>query len=224
MQQPTRIVLIRHGETDWNTQTRIQGHTDIPLNRRGRWQAQQVGAALADEGLAAVYSSDLKRAHATAQAVALAAGLSVQISTGLRERAFGSFEGQTFAEIEVQWPDAAQRWRRRDPSFGPPGGETLLGFYERCVQTVHDLASRHEGQAVAMVAHGGVLDCLYRAATGQTLDAPRTWAMANAGINRLLRAGEVLTLVGWADVGHLDNEPALDELDEAGEPGGTRTR
>ena len=213
MQQPTRIVLIRHGETDWNTETRIQGHTDIPLNARGRWQANRAGAALIGEGLQAVYSSDLQRAHATAQAVAQAVELPVQISTSLRERAFGSFEGRTFAEIEAEWPEAAQRWRQRDPSFGPPGGEVLHAFYERCVHAVHELAARHEGQAVAIVTHGGVLDCLYRAATGQSLQAPRTWAMTNAGINRLLRAGEALTLVGWADVGHLESEPTLDEPD-----------
>ena len=214
MQQPTRIVLIRHGETDWNTETRIQGHTDIPLNAKGKWQAQRVGAALAEEGLQAVYSSDLQRAHATAQAVAQACGLPLQVSTRLRERAFGRFEGRTFVEIESEWPEAAQRWRLRDPSFGPPGGESLQVFYERCVQAVHDLAAAHEGQAVAMVAHGGVLDCLYRAATGQALNAPRTWVMANAGINRLLRAGEVLTLVGWADVSHLEGEPSSDEIHE----------
>lgn len=216
MQPVTRIILIRHGETDWNTQTRIQGHIDIALNRRGRWQAQRLGASLADEGLAAVYSSDLQRARETAQAVADASGLSVQVSPTLRERAFGSFEGHTFAEIEAQWPEQAMRWRRRDPSFGPPGGETLQAFFERSLQAVHDLAAAHHGQAVAMVAHGGVLDCLYRAATGQSLGAARTWAMANAGINRLLRAGDVLTLVGWADVSHLDDEPTLDEWNEGG--------
>ncbi len=214
MQQATRIILIRHGETDWNTQTRIQGHIDIALNRRGRWQAQRLGSALADEGLSAVYASDLQRARATAQAVADAASVPVQLTPTLRERAYGTFEGQTFAEIEAQWPDDAIRWRRRDSCFGPPGGETLQDFYARSVQAVHALAAQHEGQAVALVAHGGVLDCLYRAATGQALDAPRTWSMANAGINRLLRAGDVLTLVGWADVGHLENEPSLDELDE----------
>lgn len=212
--QATRIILIRHGETSWNTETRIQGHTDIDLNARGRWQAQRLAAALVDEGLAAIYSSDLSRAHSTALAVAQTSGLEVRVKPVLRERAFGTFEGRTFAEIEAQWPEDARRWRSRDPSFGPPGGETLQAFYDRCVRTVHEIAAPHEGQAVAMVAHGGVLDCLYRAATGQALNAPRTWVMANAGINRLLRAPDVLTLVGWADVGHLEGEPPLDELRE----------
>jgi len=117
MQQPTRIVLIRHGETDWNTETRIQGHTDIPLNRRGRWQAQRLGAALADEGLAAVYASDLQRAHATAQAVAQASGLEVVVHSGLRERAFGVFEGLTFSEIEDRWTEWAAAGANATPSL-----------------------------------------------------------------------------------------------------------
>ena len=223
MHDTTRIILIRHGETDWNADTRIQGHTDIPLNARGHWQARRAGQALADQGLDAVYASDLQRAHATAQAVADACGHSVTIERGLRERAFGNFEGRTFVEIERDLPEDALRWRRRDPDFGPPGGETLQAFYDRCVHTVHDLAQRHPGQAVAMVAHGGVLDCLYRAATGQALQAPRTWEIRNAGINRLLRAGPVLTLVGWADVAHLEQEPGQDEINEGPAPLSSRT-
>lgn len=129
--QATRIILIRHGETSWNTETRIQGHTDIDLNARGRWQAQRLAAALVDEGLAAIYSSDLSRAHSTALAVAQTSGLEVRVKPVLRERAFGTFEGRTFAEIEAQWPEDARRWRSRDPSFGPPGGESLQAFYDR---------------------------------------------------------------------------------------------
>lgn len=215
MQQATRIILIRHGQTDWNAATRIQGHTDIALNHRGRWQAQRLGHSLAHETLAAVYASDLGRAVDTARPVAQACGLDVHTDVGLRERSFGVFEGRTFAEIESLWPDQAQRWRKRDPHFGPEGGETLADFYERCVRTVHALAQRHEGQSVAMVSHGGVLDCLYRAATGQPLDSPRTWEMANAGVNFLLKAGEILTLVGWADVTHLEDEPDWSGSDPA---------
>nr|WP_145547595.1 histidine phosphatase family protein [Variovorax boronicumulans] len=207
----TRIIAIRHGETAWNVDTRIQGHLDIPLNGTGRWQARRVGAALAGEELSAIYASDLGRAHQTAQAVAERAGLPVVADVGLRERAFGNFEGKTFAEIEADWPDQALRWRKRDPAFEPAGGESLLRFRERIVGTLNRLAARHPGGQIVLVGHGGVMDVLYRAATGQELQAPRTWALGNAAINRLLWTPETLTLVGWADTAHLD-DAALDEV------------
>jgi probable phosphoglycerate mutase len=201
----TRIIATRHGETAWNVDTRIQGHLDIPLNEVGRWQAQRLGEALADETIARVYASDLGRAHATAQAVADQAGLAVVSEPGLRERAFGIFEGRTFAEIETEWPEQALRWRKRDPSFEPEGGESLLRFRERIVTTLNRLAAEHPGEQIVVVGHGGVLDVLYRAATRQELQAPRTWALGNAAINRLLWTPDGLTLVGWADTGHLDD-------------------
>ena len=210
--QATRVILIRHGQTLWNTQTRIQGHTDIALDDTGRWQAQCVGRALIDEGLHRVYSSDLSRALETARAISEHTGATLEITPTLRERGFGSFEGKTFAEIEQHHPDSAQRWRARDPSFGPPGGEVLQSFYERCVRAASELASQHPGQCIALVSHGGVLDCLYRAATGQSLNAPRTWQIGNASINRLLHHGQGFSLVGWADTSHLQDEPPRDEL------------
>lgn len=207
----TRIIAIRHGETAWNVDTRIQGHLDIPLNDTGRWQARRLGAALAGESLGAIYASDLGRAYQTAQAVAEVAGLPVVPDAGLRERAFGLFEGRTFAEIEASWPDQALRWRKRDPAFEPEGGESLLRFRLRIVETLDRLAARHMGEQIVLVGHGGVMDVLYRAATGQELQAPRTWALGNAAINRLLWTDQGLTLVGWADTTHLD-DAALDEV------------
>lgn len=202
----TRIVVLRHGETAWNVDTRIQGQLDIGLNARGRWQAEQAARALAAEPFARIYASDLARARDTADAIGRAGGHDVVTHDGLRERGFGRFEGHTFAEIEQQWPEDALRWRKRDPWFAPAeGGEHLVGFRERVVATAHDLASRHVGEQIAIVAHGGVLDILYRAATGQELDAPRTWALANASINRLLWTPGGLTLVGWGDVRHLES-------------------
>jgi len=200
----TRVIAIRHGETDWNVAARIQGQIDIGLNEAGRWQAQRLAGALAGEALDAVYSSDLARAQATAQALADQAGLAVRNDSGLRERAFGVFEGLTFAEIELRFPAAALRWRQRDASFGPEGGETLAAFYQRAVASVAALAERHRGQHIAVVTHGGVLDALYRAATRAALDAPRTWKVGNASINRLLASQAGLVLVGWADNAHLD--------------------
>src|SRR5512138_2907674 len=101
----TRIIAVRHGETAWNAESRIQGHIDIELNATGRWQARRAGSALANEPLAAVYSSDLGRAHETARFIAEAAGMeSVVPHPGLRERCFGMFQGKTFAEVEADWP------------------------------------------------------------------------------------------------------------------------
>lgn len=201
----TRIVAIRHGETAWNVDTRIQGHLDIPLNDTGLWQARQVARALASEPVAAVYTSDLQRAHATAQAVAHSTGAPLVTHTGLRERSFGHFQGRTFAEIESELPEDALRWRKRDPHYAPEGGESLLALRERIERTVTALAREHPGEQIVMVAHGGVLDVLYRLATRQDIQAPRTWQLANTAINRLLWTSDGLTLVGWADTQHLDN-------------------
>jgi probable phosphoglycerate mutase len=200
----TRIIAIRHGETDWNTTGRIQGQLDIGLNQRGRWQAQRLADALTDEALDAVYASDLARARDTAHALAQRRGLALQTDAGLRERGFGVFEGLAFDEIEQRFPESARRWRQRDASFGPEGGETLTSFYERAVASLTAVAARHRGQHIAVVAHGGVLDALYRAATRVALDAPRTWHVGNASINRLLASDTGLTLVGWDDTCHLD--------------------
>ena len=182
----TRVLAVRHGQTDWNAQSRIQGLTDIPLNERGRWQAARLAQALADEGLHAVYSSGLQRAQQTAHAVATPLGLPVQHEPGLRERHFGEFEGLTFDEIERRLPDEALRWRHRDPDFAPGGGEVLREFYARSLTACSLLASRHPGQTILLVSHGGVLDCLHRAAARVAIDAPRTWQMGNAAINRVL--------------------------------------
>jgi probable phosphoglycerate mutase len=203
----TRIIAVRHGETDWNVDTRIQGQLDIGLNDKGRWQAQRVAQALAEEALDAVYSSDLSRAFATAQAIAAAqphGPLPVQAHTGLRERGFGKFEGHTYAAIEAQWPDESRLWRIRDPHFAPDGGETPTQVLARVGQAVNDIAARHPDQQIVLVAHGGVMDMLYRLATQQSVSAPRTWELGNTAINRLLWTPDALTLVGWSDTRHLD--------------------
>ena len=208
----TRIVAIRHGETAWNASTRIQGHTDIPLNDHGQRQAQLLAQALTQsDPIDAIYSSDLQRALATAQALAHQTGARLVTHVGLRERAFGDFEGRSFAQIEQEMPEQAQLWRTRVPDWTPPGGgESLLAMQQRVMTTVNALAQQHPGQQIAMVAHGGVLDVLYRAATQQSLQAPRTWVLGNAAINRLLWTPHSLTLVGWGDDAHLQG-PVLDE-------------
>ncbi|MDQ2734137.1 MAG: histidine phosphatase family protein [Pseudomonadota bacterium] len=214
--QLTRVIAIRHGETVWNAEMRMQGQLDTNLSPRGRWQAGRVAAGLGGEGIDAVIASDLARAFDTAQAIAKSAGVEVEVDTGLRERGFGVFEGYTYAEIDQRWPTEAARWRRHDPDFGPDEGETLRDFYRRSVSTATAIAARHAGRSIALVTHGGVLDCLYRAASNVSLDAPRSWQLGNAAINRLLYTPRGFTLIGWSDTTHLDGEMLLDDSDEGG--------
>lgn len=211
--EATRIIAIRHGETAWNVAGRLQGHTDEPLNERGQWQARQTAQALADEELAAIYSSDLRRAQATAHAIAQASGAPLTLTPELRERCFGRMEGYTFPELEAAHPEQARRWRQRDPAFAPEGGESLRAMRDRILAATARLAAPHLGQQIVLVAHGGVLDMLYRHATGQPLEAPRGWPLENAAINRLLwtPTGQ-LTVVGWAHTIHLENQG--ERLDE----------
>jgi probable phosphoglycerate mutase len=167
----TRIMAIRHGETAWNVDTRIQGHIDIPLNEHGQVQAERLAETLASQDtLHAIYTSDLQRAHQTALTVGKRLGLTPVTHQGLRERGFGAFEGKTFKEIEADLPEDAMRWRKRDPHWEPPqGGESLIVLDQRIRTTLNTLAAKHPGEHIAVFSHGGVMDILYRIATGQDL-------------------------------------------------------
>lgn len=215
--QATRLIAIRHGETAWNAEHRLQGHMDLPLNERGRAQAQAVARALAgDDGaggaIEAVYASDLTRAFDTGRAIAEAVRAPLTAVRALRERSFGDWEGHSYAELSVQFPAEAERWRKRDPEWSPPGaGENLLQFRQRIGGAAHALAARHPGRQIVLVAHGGVLDMLYRLAARLDIQDVRTWQLGNCAINRLLWTPDGgLTLVGWADEQHLQ-QPGADE-------------
>ncbi|QPF71763.1 histidine phosphatase family protein [Roseateles sp. DAIF2] len=210
---PTEILAIRHGETDWNRDGRYQGQLDIGLNATGRAQAQQAAAALAGRELAALYTSDLARAADTAAAIGAALGLPVRREPALREQHFGCFQGHTADEIAQRWPEAAARWQRREPDFGPEGGETRRAFAQRCVAAVEALARAHAGQRIAIVCHGGVLDCLYRAAAGLPLDAPRRWGLENAALSRLSHGPAGLQLLEWGGTAHLGERSRDDQPD-----------
>ena len=207
----TRVFAVRHGETVWNAETRMQGQLDTALNERGRWQARRAAEALAGEGIEAIFASDLARAFDTARAVADRLDLPIAIDPGLRERSFGVFQGSTYAEIDARWPAEAARWRRHEPDFGPQGGETFRAFNARAVAAATRIAASQPGRTILIVTHGGVLDCLYRAASRIDLAAPRSWQLGNAAINRLLYTEQGFTLVGWSDTSHLDGATMDDE-------------
>lgn len=211
----TRIVLIRHGETAWNAERRLQGHIDIALNAEGERQAEALAGALAGERFDALYSSDLKRAQQTAAAVARVHGMTVSSAPALRERCYGGFEGLLYAEIAQRFPLEFAAWQAREvDALMPPGArtaESFRQFYRRAVAAILALAQAHPGQSLALVAHGGVLECAYRAAMGMLLETPRDFPVLNASINRFAVRGGALTLRSWGEVGHLAPR-ALDEL------------
>jgi probable phosphoglycerate mutase len=213
--QETTIVLIRHGETAWNAERRLQGHIDIGLNAEGERQAEALAAALAAERFDAIVSSDLARARQTAQAVARRHGLDVGTDPALRERCYGGFEGLLYAEIAARYPAQFAAWQARDIDSVMPAGERVAEsfrqFYQRAVGAILALAEAHPGGRLALVAHGGVLECAYRAALGLPLETPRNFKVLNASVNRFSAAGGKLVLTSWGEVGHLAPR-ALDEL------------
>lgn len=211
----TEILLIRHGETAWNAIKRLQGHTDIPLNADGTRQAKALAWSLQNEKLAAVVSSDLQRALQTAGEIARLQGLPTRIDAGLRERCFGAFEGMLYSDIPHQYPQAYAAWKSHDPDAAfPPGerqGETTRAFHQRVLTHLLHYARQFDGQKIAIVAHGGVLECAYRAAKNLPLGAPREVTIYNASINRFECNDGVFRLLQWGDIAHLDAD-AVDEL------------
>lgn len=208
-----RICLVRHGETAWNAERRLQGHIDIPLNPRGLSQAEATARSLARAGerFAALYSSDLQRARQTAEAVARAHGLAATHDARLRERHYGVLQGLTFDEAERQQPQAWQHFKRREPQVAlDGGGESLGGLAARVHGALEEIAARHAGETVVVVTHGGVLDIAHRLATGKPLEAVRDFAIPNAALNWVEHTSGCWRLLAWADESHLAS--ALDEL------------
>jgi probable phosphoglycerate mutase len=216
----TEILLIRHGETAWNAIKKLQGHLDIPLNAEGTRQAKALAAALQDEQLDAIFSSDLQRAVQTAGEIARLQGLSTRIDEQLRERCFGGFEGMLYSDLPERYPDAYATWRSHDPDSNfPPSvenntGESIRQFQLRTISAITHHAQQFAGKKIAIVAHGGVLECAYRAAKNLPLHAPREITIYNASINRFQWNGEKLQLLQWGDIRHLATTETLDEFNQ----------
>ncbi len=210
------ILLIRHGETDWNRLRRMQGHVDTPLNEEGLRQARALGLALAAEKPDAIYASDLMRARMTAQPAADAHQMDVRLDADLRERCYGAFEGLMYEEITQRYPEDFAAWHARDLHRRFPAGEreaeTLQEFHHRSVTVLERIARRHSQGRIIVVTHGGVLDCVYREATGMPVNARRDFETINAAINRLRWDGSRFTVEQWADMSHLE-AAGLDEID-----------
>ncbi len=207
----TRLCLVRHGETAWNAERRIQGQLDVPLSAVGHAQARATANWLAREDFSAIYSSDLARALHTAEASAHLLKLPIQRSIGLRERHYGVFQTLTYAEMQRRYPQEYARFLARDAEFAfPDGGESLRRFAERVNQCIDAIVAAHPDGQVLVVTHGGVLDILHRRASGQPLSAPRDFEIPNAALNWLEVDQGKWTLLSWAERSHLAE--ALDEL------------
>jgi probable phosphoglycerate mutase len=210
--KPATLLLIRHGETAWNAETRIQGQLDVPLSRTGFWQAGRLAERLADEPIDAIVASDFSRAWMTAQPLAQQRRLEPVPDARLRERHFGVFQGLTLDEIAHEYPAEFAAWRDRDPDWAMPGGESATSFKARVLEALEQIADCHAGRTVAVVAHGGVLDVAYRHARCLAWDAPREHNMVNAALNRVTARAHPLAIeiVAWGDVAHLAD--ARDEI------------
>jgi probable phosphoglycerate mutase len=203
MKKNTELILIRHGETAWNRERRMQGQTDTPLSDIGRAQAQALGQRMARHLFAAIYSSDLKRAWDTAEAVAQASCRDIVSEPRLRERTFGVFEGLTYDEMTQRYPAEHARFSQREPDYAVPGGESPRQFYERSLTCLEDIAAAHPGETVVVVTHGMVLDTAYRAAHQLPLHMRREAPLLNASLNTFRREPQAWIQLTWADVEHL---------------------
>lgn len=157
----TTLYLVRHGQTDWNIQGRWQGHADIPLNAVGRQQAEQIARSLASAGLSALFSSDLQRAAATAEAVSTMTGLPVNYDPRLREIHQGEWQGLVMGEVEARYSDLLAHSKVDPLNVAPPGGETVLEVRDRLVRAVEDICRRHPLERVALVSHGFALALIW---------------------------------------------------------------
>jgi 2,3-bisphosphoglycerate-dependent phosphoglycerate mutase len=206
----SRLCLVRHGETAWNAEGRVQGQLDVPLSETGLAQARALASVLGNEPFAAIYSSDLIRVQQTAAPTAGRLGLQVVLDARLRERHYGIFQTMTYAEARERMPEDYARFRAREPDYDFRTGESLVRFNERSLLVVKELVQRHEGENLLVFTHGGVLEMVYRYATGRALTAPRDFEIPNAALNRIEIDAAGWRVTVWADIGHLS--VALDDL------------
>jgi probable phosphoglycerate mutase len=198
----TKIFLIRHGETLWNSEQRIQGHIDSQLNPTGFAQAQALAQRLQSQNFAALYSSDLARAYQTAQCLAQTTGLSIEIDQRLRERNLGCFQGLTHSEVQQQFPQEYHRYKTFDPDYIIPNGESFRQFRQRCINCLEELVQKHLGEHILVVSHGGVLVSAFKHILNLPDHMPRRFEIFNISLNVLSYQANNWKLETWGDVSH----------------------
>ncbi len=201
----TTIILVRHGETDWNREQIFRGHIDVPLNETGFMQARKTAAALLETPLKAVYSSPLSRAYATASVIAEARGLTAIKEEAFNDPSFGLWEGRPVAEVAREYPEELRNWRETPQLWKAPGGETLAAVRERSWRRMLELAREFSGETLAIVSHRVVLKLLILSALG--LDESKFWIIAQSpcAINVLTGKGESFVINRLNETCHLES-------------------
>jgi len=211
----TELILVRHGETDWNRELRFQGQIDVPLNATGFEQARRVAERLAGEPVQQLVSSDLLRTRQTAQAPSERLGLATAHDAGLREQGFGAVDGMRVEDIQQEFPQEWARWTLFDAEYAFEGGESTRVFHARVMAALQRLTQAHVAQRLLVVTHGGVLDMVYRSAMGLSLSGPRQSVIPNGGISRVRMSGDTVEIVSWAETAHLQGMPAQPVYDQS---------
>jgi len=203
----TKLCLIRHGETTWNAERRLQGHTDIPLNTKGFLQARQMAQALKNSKVLfdVLYTSDLKRAADTANAIVELFGVEAIVDSALRERHFGALQGLTIQEAPLLQPAIWQAHVTRDLDHELEGGESIQQFALRVQTALDKIQEQHSGKTILLVSHGGTLDMVYRIASKQALRTERVASVPNASLNWITHQEDAgWSIEKWADTRHLE--------------------
>ena len=207
MAPKTLVYAVRHGETLWNTEGRLQGHGNSDLSPRGEAEAHALGKALSSVRFDALYSSDLERAIQTARILhEHVQGPEPKLEPQLRERSYGRLEGLTWAEVEQRFPETPIALIRGGPDTVPPGGEALPGFIERGFSALSAIAEKHPDQTVLAVSHGGVLATFLRRVMGVPLEQPHTFKTLNCAINIFEYQASQWSLRTWGARAHLGED------------------
>ena len=215
-----KLILVRHGETDWNAEGRIQGMLDVPLNALGMQQAERAATELARTiDVAELVSSDLLRTRETTTPINEATGFEPRFDARIRERHFGVWQGKTYEEWRIQDAMGMARYNAGDPDYGPEGGETASQFLKRCVDAVTDLVLSCDEKTLILVTHGGVVSSMVRHAQGLNPQSARTWSVPNASISEwrveYVDNEPIFYVDRIGDVAHLEHaDAALDEVDK----------
>ena len=201
--QRTQLIIVRHGETEWNIKSIRQGNLDSRLTEKGMAQAKALAQRLAREHFTALYSSDLGRAVQTAEEVASVTGHEIITDPRLRERHLGIFQGLSGDEIKQKHPEEYKLHRSLGPDYVIPGGESVKQQVARNIAYLNEIGSKHLGETIVVVTHGGVISGLFRHTFSIPFNAPRRFEFTNAGLNIFAYEEGNWFLLTWGDVSHL---------------------